>query len=805
MIIWGTILISSGMTTKVVGGEQKNSAIAQLITRETIVLEDKDIPAPVTVDSEFYLIYAIKNRIGPIICEVVPNSGVTKVYVDSKHYPVSNPDIAQKIGLVDLARIWQRNIGSPENLHKRQVRASERWKIYAQIEYKDAIVDAIPTGFGPEKLLVEALVDLIVKIIKETVSDPMTELRDSVAEKGFWEIQNNYLAAQKIAGDKIENPDVARKYLEHYWKAEAYERTVFSLLDGINEMHESKLERVRGYITNVAWGKITFNLSAFVKLVHEGKKATDLEWEYNDKRDTELRQVQEKLSKLYGATEYTLELAKGCGGPAIVSVKDGLATALVMDKSGSMSGEKIKRAKEAAYIYVNTSTEQQDLFSLAAFSSNAESITEPISIAEGRELLKKDILSLSAGGSTNVGSGLTIALSHLSSCNLEGKKAFLMSDGQHNTGTYKPEVTEFQNRGWPIWTMAFGRNADQEMLRWIAEQTGGMFLQANLSNIGSGYHKVNVQAHNGSVYRSYNDFIRTGEKLAYNIPVEPDMKKVGFFTNWQGSRMETILFTPSETVINRSNINNWGRFVEGETHSCYEIDNPQCGIWQALITGYDLPPGGEQINFHSFCQSDIFSNILSFQPNYSRNQKVQIGVKLAEVINGRLSPLRGAQVAAEIKKPSLSLNRFASDFKRKRLQPATLFEIFREVSGRAQKITLFDDGLHQDVLPGDGIYANTYTDTTINGPYLATIDCQVHTSQGMPVKRTLQESFQVGPIEQNSFTVSDFLDLVNQRGVGRQIPIYSPVYTPSTPKRTKGQEAQKLVESILNQLFKKKR
>ena len=446
------------------------------------------------------------------------------------------------------------------------------------------------------------------------------------------------------------------------------------------------------------------------------------------------RIVRGKIDEGIDEDEWTIE------PPELI---DGLATALVMDKSGSMSGEKIKRAKEAAYIYVNTSTEQQDMISLAAFSSNAESITEPISIAEGKEFLKKDILSLSAGGGTDVGAGLTIALSHLSSCNREGKKAFLMSDGRHNAGTYKPEVAEFQNRRWPIWTMAFGRDADLEMLRWIAEQTGGMFLQANLSNIGSGYHKVNVQAHNGSVFRSYNDFIKTGENLAYNIPVEPEMKKVGFFTNWQGSRMETILFSPSKTVISRSNISSWGRFVEGETHSCYEIDNPQCGTWQALITGYDLPPKGEQINFHSFCQSDIFSNALGFQPRYSRNQEVQIGVKLAEVINGRLSPLRGAKVAAEIKKPSISMNRFASDFKRKRLQPATLFEIFRGISGSAQKITLFDDGLHQDVLPGDGIYANTYNNTTINGPYLVTINCQSHTSQGMPVKRTLQESFQV--------------------------------------------------------------
>ena len=480
-----------------------------------------------------------------------------------------------------------------------------------------------------------------------------------------------------------------------------------------------------------------------------------------------------------------------------IPVEDGLVTALVMDKSGSMTGEKIRRAKEAAQVYVDTCAEGKDMFSLAAFSSNAASITEPISITEGREMLKKDILSLSAGGSTNVGSGLTIALGHLSSCNLKDKRAVLMSDGMHNTGTYKPEVAEFQNKGWPIDTVAFGRDADQEMLSWIAYQTGGSFYPAETSDIASVYHKLNVLGHNGSVYRSYNDFIKTGEKLTYDIPVEPDMKKLGFFTNWQGSKMETILFSPNKTVINRSNISQYGRFVEGQTHSCFELNNPQVGPWQALITGYDLPPKGEQINFHSFCQSDVFSNILGFQPNYSQNQEVRIGVRLAEVINGRLSPIRGAQVTAEVKKPSMSLSKFISGNRQGRLQSADLLEIFREISGSAQKITLFDDGSHQDVSPGDGIYANTYTDTTLNGPYLVTIDCQGSTSQGGPVKRTLQESFQVGPIEQNSFTISDFLNLLNQGSIGEQMPQLIPV---------PGQEQQtdQIMNTLLNQLLRKK-
>jgi len=487
-----------------------------------------------------------------------------------------------------------------------------------------------------------------------------------------------------------------------------------------------------------------------------------------------------------------------------VSVEDGLVTALVMDKSGSMSGEKIKEAQQVAYVYVDTSPEQ-DFVSLVAFAGNAKSVAQPLSIIEGREILKRNILSLSAGGSTNFGSGLTIALSHLSSTNLTNKRAVLMSDGQHNAGTYKPEVAEFQTKGWPIDTVAFGRSADRETLTWIATQTGGNFSPASSSNLAQVYHKINVLAHNGSVFRSYNDFIKTGEKLAYNIPVEPDMKKVGFFTNWQGSIMETILFSPSKTVISRSNINSLGKFVEGETYSCFEINNPQCGTWQALITGYDLSPQGEQVNFHSFCESDVFSNVLGFQPQYSLNEEIRIGVKLAEVINGRLLPLKGAQVVVEVKKPSMSLDRFASDFRRKRLQPATLFQIFSEISNQTRKIPLYDNGLHQDVGPGDGIYANIYNGATINGPYLVAIDCRGITSQGVPVNRTLQESFQVGRIEQNKFTISDFLDVMKQGGKGRQMP-QMPIFTPkSIPRRPKKQQTEKVIESLLNQLLKKKR
>ena len=471
------------------------------------------------------------------------------------------------------------------------------------------------------------------------------------------------------------------------------------------------------------------------------------------------------------------------------------ATSLVIDKSGSMSGEKIKRAKDAAYGYVDVCRQNQDLVSLVAFASNAVSISEPTSIVQGRATLQSDILAVYAGGSTNIGSGVDIAHGHLSSSNAKNKVAVLMSDGQHNTGTYKPEVQKFIDTKWPIYTVAFGQDADQETLNWIAYQTGGLFFPSDVEDIVAIYNKIHIQAHNGSVLYCYNDYIRPGETLTYYIPVDPDMKKVGFFTNWQGSRMETTLTSPSGQVLNHSNFSQWGRFSEEPTYTFFEMDNPQPGNWQAQIVGYNLPSDGEQVNFHSFCKSDLFSNILGFQPSYSSNEQVRVAAKVAEVVNDQLSPLRSIDVTAEIKKPSTRLNNLISKqitgitYKRQ-LQPQDLLEISREISNLTREITLYDDGRHGDVNPGDGIYANTYNDTTSNGPYLVTVSIQGYTSRGSSINRTLQESFQIGAIEQNSFTISDFLALIVQQGTGRQVPQPEP-------------KTEEVMKSLLDQLLKK--
>jgi len=122
--------------------------------------------------------------------------------------------------------------------------------------------------------------------------------------------------------------------------------------------------------------------------------------------------------------------------------------------------------------------------------------------------------------------------------------------------------------------------------------------------------------------------------------------------------------------------------------------------------------------------------------------------------------------------------------------------IFTGVVGLGQKITLFDDGRHGDGKANDGTYANTYADTTMDGPYLVRIDFEGSTSQGKMFKRTLQGSFQVGPIVKNSLTISELLGR-GEKGFGRKRT------TQSDTQRI--QESKKAVStrSPLDFLFKK--
>ncbi|MEA3421579.1 MAG: VWA domain-containing protein, partial [Acidobacteriota bacterium] len=413
------------------------------------------------------------------------------------------------------------------------------------------------------------------------------------------------------------------------------------------------------------------------------------------------------------------------------------ATALVIDHSGSMGSEKkLQKAQEAARCYIDSISEEE-WASIAAFSSSGHTVVELLPIKTGRERLKQGVFSLSAATNTNIGAGLEVGLNQLFSAKKEPKEPIilLLSDGMHNTGKLWPWVEECKRKQVKVYTVAFGSDADQVTLCKIAHQTGGRCFPAGLKNLSHVYHKANIYVHNNSTLFASSDWLKPGQELKYKVDVPSDFRNLTFFTNWQGSSVQTVIVKPDGSLIYPSS--QMGDYQKGNTYSIFRVP-AETGIWELRLSGRDLPQEGEQINVSISGKSETYSNFLTFQPEYKQGQRVLIRVEVADVAGNQKIPLENIKVKAKIEGPTPQLLKKVGKGKFE-INP---FKILMGLILKQQKIDLYDDGVHDDYDSKDGIYGGTFLGGDIPGPYLVTAIIEGQ-SQGKIISRQIQESFQI--------------------------------------------------------------
>jgi Ca-activated chloride channel family protein len=112
--------------------------------------------------------------------------------------------------------------------------------------------------------------------------------------------------------------------------------------------------------------------------------------------------------------------------------------AVVLDRSGSMSGEPLEHAKAAAERLID-SLGADDRFAVVAYSTNA-SLVAPVDAAtpDAKARAKALIEGLDADGGTNISEGLTIGADALgrAAARDDVRRVVLISDGQANEGVY---------------------------------------------------------------------------------------------------------------------------------------------------------------------------------------------------------------------------------------------------------------------------------------------------------------------------------------------------------------------------------
>jgi Ca-activated chloride channel family protein len=159
-----------------------------------------------------------------------------------------------------------------------------------------------------------------------------------------------------------------------------------------------------------------------------------------------------------------------------------LAVHLVLDTSGSMQGEPIRRAREAAEALVDK-LEPTDEFSLTTFASGAEVRVPAGTIAPRKAAIHAAIRALKEGGNTDVGEGLRKAYGEA----LRGAQrddvvplVLLVSDGKPTSGLRTPrDLGELSLRAFQagVQTSAFGLGSafDGPLMSAVAGEGAGAY------------------------------------------------------------------------------------------------------------------------------------------------------------------------------------------------------------------------------------------------------------------------------------------------------------------------------------------
>jgi Ca-activated chloride channel family protein len=173
---------------------------------------------------------------------------------------------------------------------------------------------------------------------------------------------------------------------------------------------------------------------------------------------------------------------------------------LVVDTSGSMEGEKIVRAREALQAFVGQIKGGRDRVGIIEFASGVKNFT-PMRIVD--EAVRDDLLTvigqMEAVGGTALVDAVYSAVGDLQAqADAEAINAIVvMTDGQENESSYglydlRVLVGSQSATQLVIFTIAFGEDADEQLLRNLAELGNGQFRRADETDIEELYRLIST-------------------------------------------------------------------------------------------------------------------------------------------------------------------------------------------------------------------------------------------------------------------------------------------------------------------------
>jgi Ca-activated chloride channel family protein len=205
-----------------------------------------------------------------------------------------------------------------------------------------------------------------------------------------------------------------------------------------------------------------------------------------------------------------------------------LNLSLVLDRSGSMSGEPIAAAREAACMLVRR-LRMEDTVSVVAFDHDVH-VAAPPATGEAQEDLTRQIASIEARGSTNLSGGWLRGTELVASKLRDGgvNRVILLTDGQANAGVTDPEhltglTRAALDRGVTTTTIGFGSHFNEDLLRGMADAGRGSTYYIERTDQASGIFEEELEGLLSLAAQNIRVTIRPGAdadfvKVAHDYP-----------------------------------------------------------------------------------------------------------------------------------------------------------------------------------------------------------------------------------------------------------------------------------------------
>ena len=352
--------------------------------------------------------------------------------------------------------------------------------------------------------------------------------------------------------------------------------------------------------------------------------------------------------------------------------KQSSALAIVIDRSGSMTGEKLETAKSAAVAAAEV-LGRNDSIGVYAFDSEAH-VVAPMTRVTSTAAIAGQIASLSSGGGTNLEPAFRLAREQLQRAKAKIKHMIILTDGQTSGSGYEGLASQCRAEGITISTVAIGEGSFVGLLQAIAASGGGqaytttdvstitrIFTQDTLMHTGrmireEPFQANMVEAHpmlagfkNLSDTPSLLGYVKTIRKATAQVPIVTEAGDP-LLAHWRFGLGKVTAFTSDAksrwSSLWMSRWNGYSRF------------------WSQVLRETARPPQGQRMDIRTQMQGDeahVEVDLLEDAASRVNNAEVkaQVFFVAADALGAPLKPV--AELSLRQSGPGLYDGRFRPD------------------------------------------------------------------------------------------------------------------------------------------------